>query len=138
MTRWNAGFGDGFRPGLGLPDAPGKAAWYAVSPEMPWRTSRDVTMNRWVGRERDEPVLEAGVELSLVAIWPCDDINGACGYWQGMQSAYAFRVGSGEQAGSIVESWGWQGGPPEGIEPVDVKAMVAVTGRLGYGLEEIA
>ena len=125
-------FAKPFSPSQGLPYEAWSGAWYVVKPTLRWRTWREVTMSSWVDRQRREFVFETGVELSLVAVHTCDDINGACGYWQGEESAYAFRVESGEHVGLIVEWWGQHGEPPVGVEPTDFRATVNATERVSH------
>ena len=78
--------------------------------------------------------LTAGTSLTLVAIRPCDDPNGSCGYWQGIASAFAFRIESEPFAGEILELWGSLQEPPPSARLLDPGATVSfrerVQGRL--------
>jgi hypothetical protein len=113
---------------------PGMAAYWAVQPATRWEAMRGATVSSWAGQTRSEHVLDLGTTLSLVAIWPCDDPNGLCGYWQGMESAHAFRVEDGPLAGQVVEVWGRQQDPPAGVTLLEPGAMISFTERVGFGL----
>jgi hypothetical protein len=131
---------DPFRADERVPWCPnGMGDFWAVHPETRWETTRDLTVDAWLGPEHSDhlkPTLLLGTPLTLVSIHPCDDSSGMCGYWQGLQSAHAFRVDGGPFVGYVVEVWGWEQQPPPDIRLLEPGALISFAECLGFHMPQ--
>ena len=117
----------------------GMSDFWAVHPETRWETTRELTVSAWLGPEHSDhmkPTLPVGTPLVLVAFSPCKDPSGMCGFWQGLQSAHAFRVEYGPFVGYVVEVWNWEHEPPADIRLLEPGASISFGDRLGFHMPQ--
>jgi hypothetical protein len=123
---WRTGLPSGWHNFVGF---------WSVEPETRWVALDEVEAR--LPHTAQPIVLAAGTAVSLVAIAPCDDPNGSCGYWQGQESAHAFRVEGGAHEGSVVAVWGWLQEPPTGLRCLEPDALVSFRDRVEGRLQTL-